>query len=132
MSFKIRIDSITKKYGITINELGRRLGYGDNPAKLYRLKDETKNPSVQIIQDILKAFPEINARWLITGNDDMLVEEDRTRYGFSKECIKLEAKIELLEKQCAAKDKQIQELLIKGSQSPGGAASQPDAKKKAS
>jgi transcriptional regulator with XRE-family HTH domain len=114
MSFKIRLEKILKQYEINAKKLGESLGYGNNPAKLYRLlNDENNNPSIQIIQDILKAFPMINARWLITGEEEMLLEEGRVQYGFCKECIKKEAIIEELRRQGDAKDKRIEELLLK-------------------
>jgi hypothetical protein len=114
MSFKIRLEKIIKQYSNNPKQFGETLGYGPNPAKLYRLmQDENKRPSVKIIQDIIKAFPHVNARWLLTGEEDMLVEESKFQYGFCKECLKKEGEISRLEKECAAKDKRIEELLLK-------------------
>ncbi len=113
MSFKIRLEKLLKQYNLNPKKLGEKLGYGSNPAKLYRLlNDENNSPSVQIVQDLLNAFPNINARWLITGDKDMIEEEDSIKYGFCKECIKKDGEIARLEKECAKKDKRIEELLI--------------------
>lgn len=113
MSFKIKLETILKYYGINAKKLGEELGYGSNPAKLYRLlNDENANPSIEIVQDILKKFP-INARWLLLNDGDdnnMLIKEDRVQYGFCRECIKKDGIIEFLKKECAEKDQKIKEL----------------------
>lgn len=134
MSFKDRMLYIYAKYNLNPTRLSRKLGYPKSE-KLSRLTRESVKdnlPSFDILQDILKAFPEINARWLLTGEEDMVVEESRFQYGFCKECLKKEGEINRLEKQCAAKDKRIEELLIKGSQTPGGATGQSNEQKRAS
>jgi hypothetical protein len=133
MSFKIRLEYILQTHGINAKKLGQLLGYGDNPAKLYPLlNDENNSPSIQIVQDILKLYPNMNARWLIIGDEQMMLEDPRAQYGFCKECIKKDAKIELLEKQCSAKDKRIEELLMKGAGELREADSQTRSSKKAS
>jgi len=107
MSFKIRIEEILKKYHLNPKKLGERLGYA-KPDKLYRLlKDDTNSPSVQIIQDILRAFPDINARWLISGDDDIVLEDSRVQYGYCKECLKKEGVIEYQEKELKRKEQEI-------------------------
>lgn len=115
MSLKDRLLQLYAKYDIDPTGLSRKLGY-DKAEKISRLTRKSKKvnyPSFQIIQDILNAFPEVNARWLITGEEEGLLEEPRLHYSYCKECIAKAAKIELLEKQLAAKDKQIIEL-VKG------------------
>lgn len=134
MSLKNRMLQLYAKYDIDPTGLSRKLGY-DEAEKIRRLtrKGQEKNmPSFQIIQDILNVFPEINARWLITGEEDMLVEEPRAQYGFCKECLKKEGEIRRLEKECAAKDKRIEELLLKQSDDPGGKPDQVKSEKKVS
>jgi hypothetical protein len=134
MSFKIRLEKILKTYNLNAKKLGVKLGYGENPAKLYRLlNDENNSPSYQIIQDILKTFPEINAKWLVTGEEDMMIlEEPRTEYGFCKQCLKLEGRIEQLEKELTAKDRRIEELLCKGAGDIGRTPGQAGEGRKAS
>ncbi len=34
------------------------------------------NPSAVVLEKMLKAYPNLNARWLITGEDTMLVSQD--------------------------------------------------------
>ena len=134
MSFKHKLLQIYAKYDLSPTSLSRRLGYS-SAEKISRLtRSEDNLPSIQIIRDILKAFPDIDAKWLVTDEHDKreLIEEPRAKYGFCRECIKKEGKIEQLEKQCAAKDKRIEELLIKIAGAERGAASQETSEKKAS
>jgi hypothetical protein len=106
------------------------LGCGSQQTVSFVLNGKVK-PNSQFLEVFLKEFKNVNARWLLTGEEEM-VEEPRAQYGFCKECIKKDGRIEQLEKQCAAKDKRIEELLIKGSQTPGGAPRQSNEQKKAS
>lgn len=111
MSFKFRVEQIIKYYDINAAQLGVSLGYGPNPAKLYRiLKSEDKGPSVKIIQDILKAYPKINARWLINGESEMLLEEPPVQYRVCTECKEKDIIIKFLKTECSEKDKRIEEL----------------------
>lgn len=111
MSFRIRVEQIIKYYDINAAQLGVALGYGPNPAKLYRiLKSDDKGPSVKIIQDILKTFPNINARWLITGETEMHLEEPHIKYGICNDCKEKDIIIKFLKTECAEKDKLIEEL----------------------
>jgi endo-1,4-beta-mannosidase len=72
MSFKIRLEELLKHYSINPKKLSESLGY-ESPAKLYRLlKYESNNPSVQILQDIMRVYPEINPGWLLIGKGEML------------------------------------------------------------
>jgi transcriptional regulator with XRE-family HTH domain len=86
-------------------------------------------PSSQFLEAFLKAFSDIDARWLLTGSEEYFVHESRAQYGFCKECVKKEGIIEFLKKECVAKDKRIEELkrLL-----PGGQESQATPEVKAS
>jgi hypothetical protein len=112
LPFKIKLEQILKYYGINAKKFGESLGYGNNPAKLYRLlNDENNSPSIQILQDILKKYPDINAKWLLFDDfDNMLIEEERAQYGYCRECIKKDGIIEFLKKECGEKDRRIREL----------------------
>lgn len=112
MSFKNKLLQLYAKYDLNPTSLSRKLGY-DKSEKISRLtRDENNSPSMEIIQDILNAFPQINARWLLSDEDDdnMLIKEDRAQYGFCRECIKKDGIIEFLKKECAEKDRRIREL----------------------
>lgn len=45
--------------------------------KLNRLKDEKKQPSVEILLDISNMFDEINPGWLLTGKGSMLKSQNQ-------------------------------------------------------
>lgn len=64
---------------------------------------------VKHIIAILNQFPELNARWLLTGEGEMGDVEKPTT-GESKNCLKIEAKNELLLKQLQEKELLIAEL----------------------
>jgi len=85
------------------------LGCGSEQTVSFVLNGKNK-PNSKFIEIFLKAFPDINARWLLTGEEDMLVLEDRAQYGYCRECIKKEGIIEFLKKECADKDRRIKEL----------------------
>lgn len=56
-----------KTYGIdNVSHLAKELGY-KAPEKLNRLKKPGKSPSVDIITDILKTWPDVNPSWLLLG-----------------------------------------------------------------
>lgn len=134
MSFKSKLLQIYSKYELGPTSLARRLGYS-SAEKISRLtRDEDNLPSIQIIRDILKAFPDIDAKWLVTDEHDKreLLEEARSQYSFCRECIKKEGIIEHLKKESAVKDKRIEELLLKGAEPPGGKSEPGNTKKKAS
>lgn len=110
MSFKIRLEEILKRYQLNPKKFGEMLGYR-KPDKLYRLlNDESNNPSIQIIHDILKTFPEINARWLVTGEESLTFEDPRVPYGFCRDCLIKQGEINRLEKELKERNKRIEEL----------------------
>ena len=62
-----------------IPELAKALGYG-SPQKLYRLKDESAKPSVDILQDLSNKFEDLNLNWYITGKGNIKVENKFKAY----------------------------------------------------
>jgi transcriptional regulator with XRE-family HTH domain len=101
-----------------------KLGCGSKQT-VNAIMNHKNKPSSQFLEAFLNGFKDINARWLITGEEEMLLEEPRTQYGYCKECIKKEGVIEYLRKELALRDKRIEELTR-------GADSQTDSKKEAS
>lgn len=45
---------------------------GITPSNLYKMLRGEVTPSFEAAQKILAAFPNVNARWLLTGEGDML------------------------------------------------------------
>jgi len=109
MSFRKRLLDILHKYELKPVDLSRELGYA-SAEKISRLvRDEANKPSYQLIGDIIKAFPEINARWLATGEGEM-VSDPKSSYGFCAECVKKDAVIEYQEKKIEKLNRTIEEL----------------------
>lgn len=62
------------------NEFAFFLGYARSE-KISRLKRaDNKFPGIEIIETILKKIPKINARWLLTGEGMMMVEDSLKEY----------------------------------------------------
>lgn len=77
MSFSIRLNIAIEHYTKNPKKFAESLGY-NSPAKLYRLiNDEKNNPSFEIIQDILRKYSEINARWLVLGEGEMFLQNEK-------------------------------------------------------
>lgn len=56
----------------SLNDFAKNgLGYSSSE-KLNRLKDPTKKPSFDIIEDVSNKFVDINVRWIVTGEGEML------------------------------------------------------------
>ena len=72
-NFFERILQIIEYYNIrSINDFAKNyLGYASSE-KINRLKDPSKNPSFEILQDISNRFEEISPDWLLMGNGEML------------------------------------------------------------
>lgn len=68
----------------SVNDFAKNgLGYASSE-KLNRLKDPTKRPSFDIIEDVSNKFVDINVRWIVTGKGEMIDQlskiEDRTKH----------------------------------------------------
>lgn len=72
MSFSIRLKKVIKHADTNPTRFGAMLGYesSENIRKL--MKTPNANPGLKVLGDIVRRFPEINARWLLTGDGDML------------------------------------------------------------
>ncbi len=57
------------------NDFAKALGYR-SAEKINRLfRDASNSPSVDILLDITRAFPEINPAWILTGNEPMFYDD---------------------------------------------------------
>jgi hypothetical protein len=123
MSINDRLKAICENKKIKNIDLVK-LGCGSQQTVSFVLNGKVK-PNTEFIEIFLRAYPDVNARWLLTGEgDETNLEEPRTQYGFCKECIKKEGVIEHLKKECQAKDKRILELEIKIAGAEGRVKSQ--------
>ncbi|HNX37508.1 MAG TPA: hypothetical protein PL124_05490 [Candidatus Cloacimonadota bacterium] len=106
LSDRIRIICENKKIkNIDLVELG----CGSQQTVSFVLSGKQK-PNSQFLEIFLKAYSDIDARWLLTGDDLLTVEEVKTQYGFCKECIKKDGIIEFLQNELIKRDKIIGEL----------------------
>ncbi len=117
-----RILQIIEYYNIkSVNSFAKDyLGY-DSSEKIARLKDTSKRPSVDILEDISNKFENIDLNWLINGTGLMLknaekryflgeeksifVEENRNKYKQNDE------NSSIWKEQLKVKDKMIEDLL---------------------
>lgn len=122
MSLNERISKICQDRKVKQNDLVK-LGFGSKQT-IHGILNGKQKPNSQFLEDFLKYFPDIDARWLITGEEHTILEDPRTEYGYCKECIKKEGIIEHLKKEVTAKDKRILELEIKIAGAEGRAEGQ--------
>nr|DAK43291.1 MAG TPA: LexA-like protein [Caudoviricetes sp.] len=86
------IEALADYLKISVAELSQKAGYERAQSFYDVLNGKTKNISPKMANNIVSAFPEINKDWLLTGNGEMLIEEDeeepylraeRNKYGLS-------------------------------------------------
>lgn len=126
MSFKNKLLQLYAKFDLNPTSLSKILGYKQSE-KISRLTRDEKNlPSYEILSDIINAFPNLDARWLLTEDEEILMEPTK-QYGFCKECIKKEGIIEHLKaenqrlhKEIGIRDRRIDELTAKTDEPPTG------------
>lgn len=71
-----RLRTFLDHKGIGVIAFAQALGY-KSPQKIYRLfNTEGASPSVQIVEDIKRAFPELNMNWLFGGDEYMIERID--------------------------------------------------------
>lgn len=131
MSLNQRISKICADKKVKQNDLVKQ-GFGSKQT-IHGILTGKQKPNSQFLEDFINTYSDVNARWLLTGKgEENMVEDPRAQYGFCKECLKKEGVIEHLKKECTAKDKRIEELLIKIAGAEGRAGSQANEGKKAS
>lgn len=110
MTVNDRIIDICKGKKIKQLDLAK-MGCGSKQSINAIFKNKNK-PGIQFIEAFLRGIPDIDARWLITGEYNLIVMEDGVKYGFCKECLKKEAVIDYQKKELDKKDKRIEELIV--------------------
>ena len=66
-----RIKQLFEHYNLSTYEANNLLGYGRG-SKLYKLMKNEVRPGYETIVDLLAAFPDLSADWLLTGTGAML------------------------------------------------------------
>jgi len=70
-----RIYQLMKHYGLNKNSLTVKLGTSSNSVIGRIVNDPDRAPSYDILKEILIKHPNVNARWLVTGEGDILGKE---------------------------------------------------------
>lgn len=100
--FKNRLLDIINYLDSNPTKFGKDLGYSSSE-KIRRLtKYENANPSYQILKDICTRFPQIDIKWLLSGQGEMLKSE-------SDQCQELETQYRICPL-CKEKDERIKTL----------------------
>jgi SOS-response transcriptional repressor LexA len=76
MDFSAKISSLLKALDMNANEFAKALGY-KAPEKVYAMLKNKNRPSYETLNDMLRAFPQINADWLVREDSQaqMFTEE---------------------------------------------------------
>ncbi len=102
-----RIKKYIEYKGITVSAMERDAGMS-NGSLASQLKNN-KTIGVDKLENILKAFPEINAAWLLTGQGTMITgEEPNTREPYEQ--YSDDSKEQLYERLIAEKEERIRDL----------------------
>ena len=67
--FPARLQQFLKAYGLTSSELAQKLGV--QKSSISHLLSGRNKPSFDFLSKFARTFPEINLRWLLTGEGDM-------------------------------------------------------------
>lgn len=78
--------------------------------KTYNILNEKNGVSNKMLDSILKAYPEINKIWLLTGEGEMLLSSENNLKEISKDSNTYERLIKELEKRIADKEEIIKSL----------------------
>ena len=71
-----RLMTIIKHYGLNKNTFSLKLGMVNNSLIVRIINDAWRGASLDLLQKVLIEFPEVNARWLVMGEGDMLDKPD--------------------------------------------------------
>ncbi|MDJ1503539.1 helix-turn-helix domain-containing protein [Xanthocytophaga agilis] len=65
-------DAIVEALGISYAELAKKVGLS-RPDLFYNMRAGKSNPGYETLQAIAKAYPQINCRFMLTGEGDPLI-----------------------------------------------------------
>ena len=69
-----RIQKIIDKQGISLNAFAQEIGV--NRSTISHILTGRNKPSVEVLQKILKRFPELSSDWLLLGNGSMYTQKE--------------------------------------------------------
>tara|TARA_B100000900_G_scaffold414965_1_gene443242 strand:+ start:1378 stop:1752 length:375 start_codon:yes stop_codon:yes gene_type:complete len=86
-----RIQKIIEKQGVSLNAFAQEIGV--NRSTISHILTGRNKPSVEVLQKILKRFPELSSDWLLLGNGGMYAKKNSSETPSStKNTPKLESK----------------------------------------
>ena len=68
-----RIQNIIEKYGLSSNAFANEIDV--NRSTVSHILSGRNKPSIEVLQKILKRFPDISANWLLLGQGSMLATQ---------------------------------------------------------
>ncbi len=66
-----RLGQVISHSGKSVNQFAVELG--DRPDKYYNVIKGKSNPSWEMIENVVRAYPEVDGNWLLKGEGDMLL-----------------------------------------------------------
>lgn len=84
LKFQLIIEELLLYLKSNPNRLAKDLGYKSN-VKIQHIKSGRNSISVEVANDIVRKFPEINYNWLLTGEGEMLNKADDNENSNDKE-----------------------------------------------
>lgn len=75
-----RINKILDIKGLNVKQLAEKMGL-ERPQALYDIqKGKTKSITDNIANKILSVFPDVSRMWILTGEGDVLIQDDSKKY----------------------------------------------------
>jgi hypothetical protein len=71
-----RLGQVISHSGKSVNQFAVELG--DRPDKYYNVIKGRSNPSWEMIENVIRAYPEVDGNWLLKGEGDMLLNPGNT------------------------------------------------------
>ena len=68
------LDEVVEALGTNYNELAKAIGL-DRPDKFYNIRSGKNNPNYETLQAIVKAYPQVSCKFLLTGEGEPLEKE---------------------------------------------------------
>lgn len=98
-----RILQIQEFFGMNGRKFAQTVG--TTPQTINYIKKGTGQPSYGVINGIIREFPQVDARWLITGDGEMIVKpgSDKVEDNLRRKVLELEKEIILLKKEINVK-----------------------------
>ena len=70
-----RIQNIIEKYGLSSNAFANEIDV--NRSTVSHILSGRNKPSIEVLQKILKRFPDVSANWLLLGQGSMLASKSQ-------------------------------------------------------